>query len=274
MKKVHFITYSDDNKENKGQYKNMINSKKRILKQAIESGFFDSVKGYNYYDLTTNFKKKYNKILIQPRGAGYWCWKIDIIKQRLDEIDDGDFLIYSDCGSTINKKGINRFNEYKNMLNKSKFGIIYNEKQNNEHELKNWSTKELFNYFKKNVNDEIGKRRCCTAGLLIMQKKSHLYKIINAFEDLLNYNQDLITDRYNIEPQDKSFRDNRHDQAIFTFLFIEYGAVHINGDEIAVKKKKLNGRLRSVYDNNFPFWATRLREIREGQVINPKCDWF
>lgn len=262
MNKVHFITYSDDNKENKGQYKNMHLTKKRLLNEAKKSGFFDSIKGYNYYDLSNDFKKKYNKILIQPRGAGYWCWKINIIKQRLDEIDDGDFLIYSDCACSINPKGKDRLNEYKDMLNKSRFGIIYNEMDNDYHQLKKWSTKEIFKYFKKDVNSKLGKRRGCTPCVLIMQKKPHLYKIINAFEKLLNHDQDLITDKYNSNPQCKEFIENRHDQTIFTFLFIKFGSVHINGDEVnRIGEVYVNGKKKNIYNERSPLWCTRIRQV-------------
>ena len=38
---------------------------------------------------------------IRPRwrGAGYWIWKSYIIRKTLEEINDGDILIYADGGS-------------------------------------------------------------------------------------------------------------------------------------------------------------------------------
>jgi len=259
MHKSHFITYSDDNKEKKGQYKDIHLAKKRILEEAYKSQFFDSIKGYSYYDLTSNFKEKYNDLLIQSRGAGYWCWKINIIKQRLDEIDNGDFLIYADAGCTINPNGGDRLNEYKDILNKSDFGIIYHEMESDKNQLKIYSTKEVFNYFKENINGKLGKRRSCTAGILIMQKKPHLYTIINAFENVLDYDKYLITDKYNSNPQCKDFKGHRHDQSIFTILFIKYGAVHINRDDFNYRVKKSKKKNKKFYDKNSPFWATRIR---------------
>ena len=79
-----------------------------------------------------------------------------------------------------------------------------------------------------------------------MFKKPHIYLILNEFEKLLDYDQKLITDYYS-NNQKSYFKENRHDQSVFTLLFIKFGAVIINSDEINDKKKY------------HPFWATRIR---------------
>ncbi|MGA0545065.1 discoidin domain-containing protein [Brevundimonas sp. VNH65] len=48
--------------------------------------------------LKTRFYKKYSNILDQEKGAGYYLWKPFIILHAMDRLNDGDFIIYSDCG--------------------------------------------------------------------------------------------------------------------------------------------------------------------------------
>lgn len=72
--KIHIITYGD---------KNFQNSKNRLYKECIQTNWFDTVQTFGPEDLTGHFKKEFNKILLKHRGAGYWIWKYDIIKQQL-----------------------------------------------------------------------------------------------------------------------------------------------------------------------------------------------
>ena len=74
---IHFITYGEGD-----GYDITLN---RICKEAEESNFFDSIETFNYNRLTANFKEKYKNVLRQPRGAGYWIWKVDIIKNNEHE---------------------------------------------------------------------------------------------------------------------------------------------------------------------------------------------
>jgi len=241
-KKIHFITYSDDkNNSSKG----FTLSKKRILNEAKNSNFFTTYKGYNYNDLPHEFKMKYNETLTQLRGGGYWIWKYKIIKERLKDIDEGDFLIYCDAGCTVNPQGNKRFYEYLDMLNNSKYGIIY---MKHNSRLNVWTNKEIFQYFNKSPENKIGFESSCCPGVLIVQKKPHIDLILNEFKKLLDYDQKLITDYYS-NNQKSCFKENRHDQSIFTFLFIKFGAVIINSDEINV-----------VGNKDYPFWATRIRK--------------
>ena len=96
--KVHFITYGHGGL-------NYEISKNRIVKEAQFFGCFTTISKYGYNDLTPTFKEKYKNILTYNRGAGYWIWKIDIIQQKLNEINDGEFIVYLDCGCTINPQG-------------------------------------------------------------------------------------------------------------------------------------------------------------------------
>jgi hypothetical protein len=44
------------------------------------------------------FYQLHRNILDQKRGGGYWLWKPYIILQELKRLNDGDYVVYSDCG--------------------------------------------------------------------------------------------------------------------------------------------------------------------------------
>lgn len=64
---------------------------------AINAGF-DNALARGPEDLCRDFAKLHSEILSQPRGAGYWCWKPQIIKQELEKLRANDVLVYCDAG--------------------------------------------------------------------------------------------------------------------------------------------------------------------------------
>ena len=122
-KKIHFITYGNGTFEQ---------ARKRIIKEAENTKWFHSIKGYNMDDLPLAFKNKFPKILYPSKdeirvglapAAQFYIWKPYIVKQKLSEINEGEYLVYCDAGCTINKNGEKRFYEYIDLLSKSDFGI-------------------------------------------------------------------------------------------------------------------------------------------------------
>lgn len=70
-------------------------------KANAESGLLngaDRVISYGVGDLDPEFIEKNQEILNQPRGAGYWLWKPYIILKTLNQVQEGDIVIYCDSG--------------------------------------------------------------------------------------------------------------------------------------------------------------------------------
>lgn len=235
QKKTHFITYGDER---------FTNSKIRILQEAKISNFFKTYQAYGPEDLSIDFKNKFQDILKEKIGGGYWIWKIDIILNKLNQIKDGEFLIYMDCGCSIKKDGIKRLNEYLNLLNNSKYGII-SFQLTNELE-KEWTIKEIFDYFKIDKDKELYNSKQYISTILIMQKKKHLLDILKIYSKVLVDNRMLFTDKYN-NKQEEFFKDNRHDQSIFSIIRKLYGSIVILDETYKNQRYKV------------PFIATRIR---------------
>ena len=241
--KIHFITYGDDNFKK---------SKARILKEAEEFGEFSTITGYGPEHLDDNFKEKYKDILKEKRGGGYWIWRPYILNKKFQEIDENDIMIFLDAGCTINHKGKNRFYEYINMFNNTDKGVISFEIHDQIE--KKWVTKEIFNYFNINLNNQIINTKQLYSGVLIIKKNIHSKQFITKFLKVLNDNPYLFTDKYN-NNQIPEFIENRHDQSISSILRKKINTL-IVCDQLNYKTDKID----NINILKYPFWITRIKK--------------
>jgi hypothetical protein len=239
--KIHFITYGNE------MYNN---SKKRLHEETSNSGWFDNINIYGPENLSEEFKHEFSDILKKPRGAGYWIWKFDIIKQQLTKMANNDILIYMDAGCTININGKTRFNEYIEMLNNSNESIISFQCKGAIENI--YTNKELFHHFNMNVNDNNGNSRQIMAGVLIMKNTENMMKIIDECINVLRTNHLLVTDHYNKMVQCSGFIDNRHDQSILSLVRKKHGSIILTDETYFIPF----GNKESM---KYPFWATRKR---------------
>ena len=233
-----FITFGND------KYNG---AKKRIYKEAVQFSFFDNINIYEPEHIDSNFKKKYNDILFQTRGSGYWLWKSYFISKKLSEINFGDYLIYCDAGCTINKKGIPRLYEYIDMIEKSELGIISFQMGFSE---KKYTTSQVFDKLNINYDSDILTSGQYVGGILIMKKCDNVLNIFNKFFEVIDSDHNLITDHYNKINQIPEFKDNRHDQSILSVIRKLYGSIVLS-DETWFKNFNSEEALK------IPFLATR-----------------
>ena len=151
--KIHFITYAND------KFKA---AKKRIIREANSFGEFASVKGFGPEDLPVEFSSKFKDILSQSRGGGFWAWRPHILKETMDKMNDGEFLVYLDAGCKLNPHGKKRFYEYIDLLDKSEYGFLSFAMSGGvgpgslEQE-RNYCVKEIFKYFSINAESDAAK---------------------------------------------------------------------------------------------------------------------
>lgn len=235
--KIHLISYGNNI---------FANSKKRLVNEAKNTNWFDSITMYGPESLDDDFKMKIKNILNQPRIAGYGIWRPYIIKKKLNEINDNDILIYLDAGCTINPKGEKRFYEYINMVNNSDDGIISFQM---EHHEKIWTTKEIFNYFNVENDTNITDTGQILDGIIIMKKNKNTTNLNNIWYNVIFYNPLLFTDYYN-NKQEKYFKDNRHEQSIFS-------VIRKMNNPILIPDETYFTPFNSSLSLQYPFWATR-----------------
>ena len=237
---IHLITYGDNK---------YINSKKRLYKQAGDTGWFDTITLYGPDDLDKAYKEKFANILNKPRGGGYWIWKSYIIKKKLQEINDGDILIYLDAGCSINKHGEKRFHEYIKLLNSSDSGCLsFYMEADTERTL---TVNEIFEYFGIGKDDSLRTSFQLVGGIRIMKKNNNLIKMINLEEKTCYDNPLLFTDHYN-KNQESYFKDNRHEQSIFSIIRKMNNPLLLPDETYKIPFGEGNSL-------KYPFWATRKR---------------
>lgn len=234
---IHLISYGD---------RKFQKAKERFKHEAESTGWFDTVSIYGPADLDESFKEEFKHILSRPRGGGYWIWKSHIIKKKMDEINDNDFLIYLDVGCTLNKQGKARFDEYIQMLKESEEGILSFQLTHKE---KVWTTTNIFNYF--DANDEIKESGQIIGTIRIMKKTPNLIRMLELEAKALRDDPLLFTDHYN-NAQKPFFKDNRHEQSIFSVIRKQHNPILIP-DETYFQRFGCEESLK------YPIWATRKR---------------
>ena len=150
--------------------------------------------------------------------------------------------------------------EYIELLDKSDKGLITIRMSGNNGfgqlcKEREYSRKEVFDYFKVDPNSEIGNNPQCLSGVLLMKKNQHLMKVIELWLKCVHENPKMFTDIYDepINAQDEQFIANRHEQSVLSILTQIYGSVNIDGDESWIPPFGHGESLK------YPFWATRLK---------------
>jgi len=250
---IHFIAFGDY------EYKNTVH---KIAAEAVDMNVFTTINIFdnqNFYD--NDFKNKFSYVITQTKGAGYWIWKYYLLNKKMNEINENEFIVYCDAGVKFNKKGINRFYEYIDLLDKSEYGIMSfaQNYKNGVYHLEKWYTvKEIFNFYNISLDSEIANTSQYVGGILILKKNNHSRLILAEYLKILEYDQKLITDYYKNSPQDMSFKDARHDQSLWSIIRKKFGSCIINQDETYFEPfgegvGPIDGSL------SYPFWACRRR---------------
>lgn len=198
-----YVTYGDDN---------FIIQKKNALKFAKENGNFDKIFSFSKKDIDKEFYERNSNILNRKRGDGYWIWKPYFIKRVLSEIEEGDFVFYSDAGAVFLKSVDILINELeKNKQDIMGYELPFIEKQ--------WTKRELFKTM--NLDKKVyGESNQILAGLILIKKTKFSLNFIDEWLKYICVEQN-VTDILS-EEQEKCFKEHRHDQSIFSLLYKKY----------------------------------------------------
>ncbi len=254
--KKYFITYGSQS---------FSLQKKHLTHLANSIDYFDHVVGFGPDDLSIDFKNKYKHYLDIYKGGGYWIWKCEILRMVLNEIKEGDLVVYSSAGSSFNPNGKAKLEDYVNKLNESnKLSLRFSLENHPE---KNWTTKEIFEYFDLSVESQIANSNQLIANHFIVKKNNDAVSLFNEFNELLEEDSSLITFKYDKKNQIPTFIENRNDQSIFSVLNKIYGAYIIPTDETYYPIGDEN-------QYNYPFLSVRKRNYSNYQRIKFYLNYF
>ena len=214
--KIIFLSFGSSN------YKDVL---KRIEEQALDFDF-DEICCYdeNYLKSDTDFWEK-NKDFIETnkRGYGYWLWKPYLILKILNRINDGDILIYADCGCELN---VNAKYVLEKLIEKAKKKIILVTSASSN-DIK-YSKSDLTNLFE--LERETLRLPHMQQTYLIIKKCELITKIYKDMYEMIIDNYNLINDNKSIIKNEQSFIDHRHDQSIFNMFMKKYNLINYDLD--------------------------------------------
>lgn len=223
-------------------------SQKRIKREAENMHFFDHIYVGDEKILEPWYFNKY-KDRWSERGFGYWQWKPYLIRRVMDRMEEGDYLVYSDAGCSLNSRGITRLKEYLQLVTDSPCGVLGFDQHFREAE---WTKADLFDYFGVWGNPQYINHGQVATTCAIFRKNPTSQHLVDTWFYIENFKHDLVTDSPSKIPNDPNFKEHRHDQSVFSLLMVKYGGVELPVEEIFTE-----GDWEELKD--YPIWATRKR---------------
>jgi hypothetical protein len=161
-------------------------------------------------DIDIDFYEKNKNILNQKRGGGYWLWKPYLINRFLNQISNGDYLVYMDSGAFFIKDP----SFYLEQIDEEQGLIAFTMMQKTS----KWTKGDCFYDINTNKNYEFMNENQVQATYIFLKKCDFSVSLV---KDWLNFctKKNLITDCDNIYMKNlPDFIDHRHDQSIFSLL--------------------------------------------------------
>jgi len=265
----YFVAFAD---------KKLFRSLARIKRQAEALGFFTKVFVLDDEALPHEFRVRFKDRLVQgSRGFGYWSWKPEVIKQTLNQIADGDALIYVDAGCHINRSGLRRLKEYFDLLQGENSGILafQSKPPTKDSPLKwdgrklfdqpnyRWIKGDLFNYFGARDDRRFTHAEAIGAGVILVKKCSNSMSIIDEWCSIIASDFSLLDDTPSKTGNIDGFIEHRHDQSIFSLLCLKYNIPTLSAYEYWYPKDLSSGRLVPDWDalKSLPIHARRDKDL-------------
>lgn len=180
---------------------------------------FDFItKGFTMNDLDDEFKNKNQKILSHARGAGYWIWKPYIIIKTLEEMNNGDYLIYMDSGAFFTKSP----DDYLRMINHKgilAFSMSF-------HKQSTWCKKDCFEYIFDAQEEDFHDFPQIHASYIFIRKCETSVEFFQKWLKICQSEQ-LLTDYPSISKNYPDFKEHRHDQALYSLLVYKENIMYV-----------------------------------------------
>lgn len=202
---------------------------RRLSKQAIDSGMFDEALPINARYLKQRFPGFWDAhrsfITSNRRGFGYWVWKPFIILETLRRLPTGWGLAYLDGGCVLNnaQAAIERLESYKlHAIENSVWAIELLSRPGEDFSNQTWCKADALAYF--DCPKEFRQMNQVQAGALLLSNDSTARQLVELwYRASLEENYHFLDDTPSIEPSLQTFREHRHDQALFNIFFRKLG---------------------------------------------------
>lgn len=209
-----------------------LNSLKELESNTNDFPFYERYFLTELNSLTKDFWIR-TKPWLYRRGYGYWSWKAPIVYDYLSKLNDDDILVYSDAGNYWNScpKAIDTFNSYLNLISGDKDILVFNQHYING----DWTKGDIFDVLGLYNDKEAYVAPQCFSGMFFIRKTPNSCTLVEKWVELSDIKKELITDKASKLPNKKEFKENRHDQSLFSTLLYKYDhAIFLPESEVMV----------------------------------------
>lgn len=225
--KTRFLTYGSNGFEKNASL---------LCESAVRCGF-DTVECLGIDDIAgTEFAKRNAAILSLKRGGGYWVWKSHLIRERVQQLDHGEVLLYSDAGRSDYYQLTRLPKRLLEQAASSKQGFITGVAIPHLNLTAEWTKRDCLKIMNADTSDMYGKP-LVQATWSIWTKTSDSLDFLDAW---FHYSQDArcITDAPNTLGDENlpGFVDHRHDQSISSILTHQRAAPHLDFSGTVVQR--------------------------------------
>jgi len=195
-----------------------IKAGQRLKSQADGLKLFDQSILYTDVDLKNDklFWDRHGQFVeLNKRGYGYWLWKPYIIKKQMDQMKDGDILLYLDSGCEIDiRYRDTMIRHFETVRRDLIIGLstIFKEKQ--------WTKMDLMvamDAMDSKYMDTLQRQ----GGIIMLYVCDRTRQLVDQWYGLAG-DYHLIDDSSSIQKNDPIFIEHRHDQSIFSILTKKY----------------------------------------------------
>lgn len=250
---VFFITFGGG----AGKYRRAV---RRVCREAEAFGLFDEITGHTDESIRRDFPdfREEHGAFIEAnrlRGYGCWLWKPFLILHHLQAMREGDILLYADAGCELNPHGKQRLAEYLEMCAGHSF-VTYR----TDYPIKMLTKMDAI--LRLDPELQMAERDLHEACIMLLKKNADTVKMVREwFAICTENNYHYLDDSESAAPNDGSFAEHTHDQAVMTLLLIKHGLdFSIRFDEtISLYQSAFPPHRRHIAGAQYPIWASRHR---------------
>lgn len=187
----------------------------RNARTGKEIGGFDRVISCGPKDLSRRFRRQNSQVLSEKRGGGLWLWKPYIILKTLKKLKEEDIVFYCDAGAHFISAAKPLITLAQTEHDIICFNVGYLDRQ--------WSKRDAFVLMDCDSPAYVD-TAMRLAGFIVARRSESSLKF---FQEYLTYASDwrIVSDAPNTTalPNYDGFRENRHDQTVFSLLTKKWG---------------------------------------------------
>lgn len=206
-----------------------IKTRQRYVDEMKSKNIFFKVFSCGPEDLDEDFLERHKEFILKNlRGYGYWIWKPYIILKVLQQMEDGDILVYGDAGNEMigtTKECLEKFNMVKHVKHETK--IIAGR------------THRMFRYVKTDVYFRVkwyalfyAYKEMIESGRIVIEKNEKTLHFVKEWLDLCQNDYRNINDSPSRLPNYFNFVEHRHDQSVLSILFHMYKCEIVDFDDV------------------------------------------